>query len=434
MKNFIPAASFLTLGAAGLAITTSVYAEGASKPWSLRAGLSGFYNDNVYTRSDLTKVDSFGFELSPGFSINLPVNDGQTTLSLSYDYILRYFDKRDKSTDHNHLVDARLTHQFNTKNKLEVFDNFAQAQEPAQLGSLGGNVSLLLRAEGTNFRNIAGFDFTSQLTDRWSTVLGYRNYLYRFEDPSYQAALDRTENTPSVNLRYLLTPTTTVGVLYQYGMTDFDGPGNNIGVVRDFTSHFIAGTLDHDFSPNLKGSLRAGIQVTEFEKFAGFVSRDGVSPYVDGLLSYDFAAGSSLSFGVRHQVNVTDVSITGALGGGQVGDPIRGSSATSGRLSLSHSFTPKLVGTVSGVYQYSTFIGGGTITTDAFGNPIAPTKIDGASDRYASVDLNVSYQFTHYLSGRVGYSHDRVDSDLDAVGDLRVFSRNRVYLGVNFTY
>jgi Putative beta-barrel porin 2 len=429
MKNFIPAASFLTLGAAGLAIATSVHAEGASKPWSLRAGLSGFYNDNVYTRSDLTKVDSFGFELSPGFSINLPVNDGQTTLSLSYDYILRYFDNREKSIDHNHLVDARLTHQFNSKNKVDVFDNFVQAQEPAQLGSLGGNVSLLLRAEGTNFRNIAGFDFTSQLTDRWSTVVGYRNSLYRFENVDYQKALDRTENNPSVNLRYLLTPTTTVGILYQYGITDFDGPAGNVGVVRDFTSHFVAGTLDHDFSPNLKGSLRAGIQITTFEKFAGYVSHDGVSPYVDGLLSYDFAAGSSLSFGVRHQVNVTDVSITQAVGGGQAGDPIRGSSATSGRLSLSHSFTPKLVGTVSGVYQYSTFIGGGVVTANGVSE-----KVDGASDRYASVDLNVSYQFTHYLSGRVGYSHDRVDSDLEAVGDLRVFSRNRVYLGVNFTY
>jgi hypothetical protein len=434
MKNFIPAASFLTLGAASLAITNSVLAEGASKPWAVRAALSGFYNDNVYTRSDIPKQDSFGFEVSPGFSVNLPVNDGQTTLTLSYDYVLRYFDNRAKSVDHNHLVEARLVHQFNTRNRLDVFDNFAQAQEPQQLGNLGGNASQLLRAEGTNFRNIAGIDWTSQLTERWSSVLGFRNNIFRFEDVNFQQSLDRTENYPSLDLRYQLTPATTVGVFYQYGMTDFDGPAGNVGFVRDFTSHFIAATADHDFSPNLKGSLRAGIQINEFEKAVGTVSRDGVTPYIDGMLSYDFAQGSTVSVGVRHQVNVTDVSVTGNFGGGAVGDPIRGSSATSGRLSLTHSFTPKLIGSVSGIYQYGTFIGGGVITQDIFGNAIPATKIDGASDSYASVDMNLSYKFTHYLSGRLGYAHDRVDSDLDAVGDLRVFSRNRVYLGVNFTY
>jgi hypothetical protein len=138
--------------------------------------------------------------------------------------------------------------------------------------------------------------------------------------------------------------------------------------------------------------------------------------------------------GVRHQVNVTDVNITGLLGGAAANDPIRGSAATTGRLTIQHSFTQKLVGSLSGIYQSGTFIGGGTITVDAFGNVIPPTKIDGASDSYASVDANLAYRITENLVGRVGYAHDRVDSDLDAIGDLRVFSRNRVYLGVNFTY
>ncbi len=433
MKNLIPAASFLTLGAAGIALSTAAQAQ-EGKPWVLRAGLSGFYNDNVYTRSDIPKQDSFGFEVTPGFSINHPINDGQTTLSFSYDYLLRYFADREKNIDHNHLVDARLTHQFNANNQLAVYDNFAQAQEPQQLGALGGGVAQLLRAEGTNFRNIVGADWTSQLSERWSSVLSVRNNLFRFDDPQFKSSLDRVEYYPSLNLRYLLTPTTSVGVFYQYGVVDFDGSGANVGIVRDYTSHFIAATIDHDFSPNLKASLRAGIQVNDFEDIVGTVEQDGVAPYIDGMLTWNFAENSSVTGGIRHQVNVTDVNITGLLGGAAANDPIRGSAATTARLTVQHSFTQKLVASVSGIYQMGTFIGGGTITSDAFGNPIPATKVDGAADSYASVDANLAYRITENLVGRVGYAHDRVDSDLDFAGDLRVFSRNRVYLGVNFTY
>ncbi|MFM7553750.1 MAG: hypothetical protein ACKPAH_00390, partial [Verrucomicrobiota bacterium] len=120
MKHLIPSVSALSIGAASLAVTTALQgAEGGAKPWTVRAGISGFYNDNVYTRNDLPKVDSFGFELTPGFSLNLPVNDGQTVVGLRYDYLLRYFENREKSVDHNHVVDANLSHNFNSRFKLD---------------------------------------------------------------------------------------------------------------------------------------------------------------------------------------------------------------------------------------------------------------------------------------------------------------------------
>ena len=420
MKNLIPSVSALTIGAASLAVTTALQAsEGGAKPWTVRAGVSGFYNDNVYTRSDLTKVDSFGFELTPGFSLNLPVNDGQTTLGLRYDYLLRYFENRAKSVDHNHVVDANLSHNFNSRFKINVFDSFAQAQEPQQLGQGAGGAGVLFRAEGTNFRNIAGFDFTSQLAENWSAVTGFRNNLFRFDDLAFAQSLDRVEYLPSVNVRYQLTAKSSVGLFYQYGITDYDGPGSNVGFVRDVNSHFVAATIDHDFAANLTGSLRGGIQYNDFSDVVGIKSRDGVTPYIDGQVAYGFLPGSSLTVGVRHQLTATDVGILGAVGGGLFSDPIRGSSATSARIGISHSFTPKLVGSINGLYQMGSFIGGGP-------------GVDGKSDSYASADVSLSYRITQNISTRVSYAHDRVDSDL--VNDLREFSRNRVMLGVNFTY
>jgi len=420
MKNFIPSMSALSIGAASLAVTAALQAsEGGAKPWTVRAGVSGFYNDNVYTRSDLPKVDSFGFEVTPGFSLNLPINDGQTTLGLRYDYLLRYFENREKSLDHNHVVDASLTHNFNSRYKINVFDSFAQAQEPQQLGAGAGGAGILFRAEGTNFRNIAGFDFTSELAENWSAVTGFRNNLFRFDDLAFAQSLDRVEYLPSVNVRYQVAPKSSVGLFYQYGITDYDGPGSNVGFVRDVNSHFVAATIDHDFAANLTGSLRGGIQYNDFADVAGIKSRDGVSPYVDGQVAYGFLPGSSLTVGVRHQLTATDVGILGAVGGGLFSDPIRGSSATSARLGVSHSFTPKLVGSINGLYQMGNFIGGGP-------------GVDGKSDSYASGDVTLSYRITQNISTRVSYAHDRVDSDL--VNDLREFARNRVFLGVNFTY
>ena len=435
MKNFILSMSALTIGAASLAVTTALQAsEGGAKPWTVRAGVSGFYNDNVYTRSDLTKVSSFGFELTPGFSLNLPVNDGQTTLGLRYDYLLRYFENRDKAVDHNHVVDANLTHNFNTRFKINVFDSFAQAQEPQQLGAGAGGAGILFRAEGTNFRNIAGFDFTSQLAESWSAVTGFRNTLFRFDNVNFAQSLDRVEYLPSVNVRYQVAPKSNIGVFYQYGITDYDGPNigstQNVGSLRDVNSHFVAATLDNDFAANLTGSLLGGVQVTDLAgaselvnlpggKITGTKSRDGVSPYIDGQLNYGFLPGSSLTLGLRHQLTATDVGVLGTVGGGDENDPIRGSSATSGRIGLSHSFTPKLVGSINGLYQAGTFIGGGPL-------------VDGKADSYASADVTLAYHITQNISTRVSYAHDQVDSSL--LNDLREFSRNRVFLGVNFNY
>jgi predicted porin len=77
------------------------------------------------------------------------------------------------------------------------------------------------------------------------------------------------------------------------------------------------------------------------------------------------------------------------------------------------------VGSINGLYQAGTFIGGGP-------------GIDGEGDSYASADVTLSYRITQNFSTRLSYAHDRVDSDL--VNDLREFARNRVFLGVNFTY
>ena len=92
------------------------------------------------------------------------------------------------------------------------------------------------------------------------------------------------------------------------------------------------------------------------------------------------------------------------------------------------------MGSINGLYQVGSFIGGQQVVeTLVDGKPVKNLEsIDGKSDSYASVDVTLSYRITQHISTRVSYAHDRVDSNL--LIDLREFSRNRVFLGVNFNY
>src|SRR5207249_7461814 len=96
MKKFIASAGLVAVGSTGL---HAAYAPGLSpletaKPWSISASVRGFYDDNfaAVNSSFPGKKDSFGFELSPSASINLPME--QSYLGASYVYTMRYFEGR----------------------------------------------------------------------------------------------------------------------------------------------------------------------------------------------------------------------------------------------------------------------------------------------------------------------------------------------------
>ena len=77
--------------------------------------------------------------------------------------------------------------------------------------------------------------------------------------------------------------------------------------------------------------------------------------------------------------------------------------------------SPRLTGSVTATVQNSTFNGG---------------VVDGESDNFYLFGLNLSYQFTHLISGEIGYNYDLLNSDIPERG----YNRSRVYLGVTAAY
>src|SRR6185369_17423628 len=136
MNKITMTAGVFALSAASLQAAATMDAapgsQQATKWWSVSASLRGFYDDNYSTSPKEFKRDSFGFEVSPSASINL-IRD-QTSLGLNYVYSYRYYDDRHHleipSGDESHQVNAKLSHAFTPRFKLDVSDSFAVAQEP----------------------------------------------------------------------------------------------------------------------------------------------------------------------------------------------------------------------------------------------------------------------------------------------------------------
>lgn len=419
MKKPFKVASLATAGAAILSTASALAADG-SKPWTLSAGVRGFYDDNIYTannkidvdgdgKTDKRKFDSFGFEVTPGVRFNVPLDN--TTLSAGYTYGLRYYDNRPgRKYDQFHLADVALTHTFSPRYKLSIFDQFAVAQEPEQFAPVsgGGNLSQVVRAEGNNLRNTAGADLTVQISPLWSAVAGYRNNYYNYDFAGFANVLDRMENLPSLGLRYQVAPKTVLSGNYQYGDLNYRKAD-----YRDNRSHYAFAGLDHSFTSQLVASLRAGAQFVDWYHAPAGARNDAVNPFIDANLTYSYTTGSNLQVGFRHARNATDLDAS------NISDSALDQQSSLVYASINHQITGKLRGSIIGQYQNSEFIG-----------VQKSNLLDGKKEDYLSLGFTLSYRINNYLSAEAAYYYDRLASDVD----FRDYSRNRVFIGLRATY
>src|SRR5688500_9886824 len=104
MKKFITSAGLAALGLSTLQAAHVPAGVDTTKPWSISAALRGFYDDNYNTAPDgPSKLEAFGFEVTPSFSLNFPLD--QTFLGLSYVYSLRWYEERPgRNHDETHQV------------------------------------------------------------------------------------------------------------------------------------------------------------------------------------------------------------------------------------------------------------------------------------------------------------------------------------------
>jgi len=436
MKKIIHVAGILTAGVASTASlcqAASYSAADGSRPWSISAAVKGFYDDNIYAATGKDKfaaidpatghlvsrkVESYGVDLSPSVRLNLPLD--QTLITAGYQYGMRWYEARKSDDiDQYHLFNAGLSHQFDNRFKLDLRESLSVAQEPELASSATATrPSVAFRSQGDNIINNAGASISAELTRPLSLVVSYDNVLVDYDEgsvnalaTSYAGALNRMEHAVNGSLRYQLRPTTVGLIGYEYGVADYD-----LRDTSDNTSHRIFAGVDHSFTSQLTGSLRAGVQITEFDKLLDAAnnkySESSTTPYVDASLSYNYTTSSYITVGVKHMRTATDVLTLGV-------NPITDADTTAGYVSVSHAITEKFRASVIGQYQNSAYQG-------------ADHEIKGFDENYFSAGVSLSYRLTRWMSAEANYYHDTRDTDIfdGAVS----YNRNRVFLGLRFTY
>ncbi len=413
MKRIATSAGLVALGALS---ASPAKAQDDTKPWNLSAALRMFYDDNWNTAASGTgaRQSSYGFELSPGLGYRL--SNGPTEASLNYVYGMKYFESRPSSNaDHSHTADLKLRHTFPERFKLDITDSFVSSQEPGVLDP--ASVTIPFRSNGNNIRNAVGLTLGVELTPTFSLDVGYSNTFYDYQETgtdSRSALLDRTEHLARVDVRWAAR-NDVIGIFgYQFGFNDQTStdlvtttavPPGQPASVRDSRSHYLYVGADRNFSQQLLGSVRLGMQYTDYPNAPQPLVQNSTSPYVDFAGTWAYSPEGSIQLGVKHTRNQTDVS-SGA----------QDAESTTVYGNLSHNIAMVVKTSLIVQYQNSSFRGG---------------LFDTLSDNIFLIGANASYDIIkNRLSAEAGYNYDRVDSDI--VG--RSLYRHRVYIGLKATY
>lgn len=426
MNKITTTAGLVALGAVSL--QAAVYAPppgspGADKIWSVSAVLRGFYDDNYTTSPSDFRRDSFGIEVSPSAGLNL-VRE-QTTVGLNYVYSFRWYEDRDEDEyDQSHQVNAKLSHAFTPRYKIDLSDSFVVAQEPSILDP-SAVVTVPLRTEGDNIRNVATVSFSAGVAENTDVVLGYSNTFYDYEQDGFNSRsslLDRVEHLGSVNLRQVILPQ-TVGVLgYQFEVIDYTsndqfGLGLNVfdSDVRDNYSHYFYLGVDQSITSALTASIRGGVQYTDYHEADDIpgAQDDEWTPYVDANATYLYMPGSYAQLGVRHARSQIDVGFAPGST-----SPIQDSETTTVYGSLNHRFAGSFVASLIGQYQFMDM----------------ENNSESFEDHLLLAGVNLTYEINRWVAAEVGYNYDHLDSALSDVGVSRSYTRNRVYVGIRATY
>ena len=470
MKKIFISVGLVAAGATGLQSACAAGLDVISpKAWNVSATLRGFYDDNYAISS--AKKGSFGVELSPQISFNVPLQ--QTDLGMRYIYGLYYYQQRQdlgvNAFDQTHQFDLWLDHSFNERWRVKLTDTLAIGQEPALLQpNQGAGAAIPYRIEGDNLANHALITLNTDWTRLFSTAIHYGNNYYDYDNSgaslmspqplfppfgtqfgmpvstpgvsgfnslnapgaSYAGLLNRIEQSAGIDFQWHLQQETMLFVGYNFSLVNYTGdepiavfnyvdnyvdqsPASRSVVYRsdsrDSMTHYGYVGVQHDFTSNLSGMARGGVSYTDSYNDP-LQNSTSLAPYADLNISYTYIPGSYVQLGFTHDINSTDVATVGSNG-----SLTQYQESSVVYADINHRFTPKLLGTAVARYQYSTFEGGAST---------------GGGDSSFGFGLNVYYAINPHFYADAGYNYDNMKSDLGGRG----YERNRVYIGLGANY
>jgi hypothetical protein len=354
------------------------------------------YDDNINNVST-GKQDGFTTSIEPQLLLNFPQE--RTFFGLRYTYGATIYWSQRNRTDQSHTADLLFSHEFSTRLVLDASDQIRRGIEPG-LVELFSGVPVITRRRGDYLFNNAEASLRYSLTRRWSTSINGSWGLWRYDDAGIATTNDRDEYNTTVSALYALSSRTTVGINYQHRQVDYKdaGQGN-----RNSVSHVGFLSMVRRFNPKLSLRMSGGMEFREFS--------DGTSqtaPSANAALTYNYGRDSSLSLGMSYSLSTTEVG------------SFRSTDSLVGFLNASHRLTARLSASASASFVVSTYQ-----------NPTPGFFVtSGLEEDALQLSVGLAYAFRRWLSGDMGYTYDKVNSDVGG----RSFDRNRVYAGIRLSY
>ena len=259
--------------------------------------------------------------------------------------------------------------------------NFSQANAPTQSNT------------GSYINGTTRLDLSYQVTARLQAEATYTIQTQLYVDLASQSG-DFIEQTFGEQLRYTLTPRTTLATEYRYSFSTYKTK------LRNNSSNYLLLGFDLNLSRRMAASMRFGEQVQTAE----IAAQASKSPYFESTLSYLYGGGASrLSWTSRYGFEQSQAAASNNL------------TFRTG-LGINQALTARIQASLGVNYLHTTqsTLGG------------APTESRDDID----FSLSVSYVYNPKLSFSGNLSHIQVLS----TNPLQTYSRDRVSIGTTYAF
>lgn len=414
MKKHFAAITAVGMGLAGSLCAQSLYdlapdqAESDSLPLTWTAGINVGIDDNPtpLLGNDDTSAYAQGY-----VGVTFLTNTPQSTLSVGAQIgVIHYFDNLDAlgtdvdDTTFTASVYANWTHRISERLRFVSRNNLAYELEPDYSTGFQSQ-----RQTGNYFTYSTDNALGYRWSERLATYTGIRLNGITFDDFS---GGDRFTWTLYNDFRYQLNNRTVATLTYRYSETDGDQN------VSDTRNQFLLAGLEHRFTPQTTGTIRAGVQLRDVD--GGDSSSS--SPYVEATLrsqvNQRFSVNAYARYGVEdYSRSLQNFDIAGAPFGVYEGaDTLRIGFTANYQVSRPLSLT---AGVNYASLSYEDLIAG-------LSGPNSASSVD--EDLFnAFVGFNYNINDNLVLNAR--YNYEELSSDAG-----RDYDRNRYSIGVSTTF
>ena len=382
-----------------IALATPVWAASPESPFHVNQRLRLGYDDNVYqvgdpSGSELGKKSSFRVveEIESLLSLNLE----RTYLGLRYRPTLIWYENRDNdATDFLNDLDLNFTHNFSPVLALALSDTLRASQLPELQDE-----NYIVREKDDNYYNsaIATLSYNIRPETRLDLSGRYITLIYNTDSPAKDNS-DYYSLVGGLTLRQQLASRTTVmGDLRYQTLVYNEAEELN---KRDANSVFAGLGLEQTFSPQLLGSLRAGMESRQYDNE---LYDDNNQPYGEFSMTFLPSPATRITAAASYSIYEADV------------ERYLSQDRTYLSLSLAHDFTAKLNFYVSSAYSLNSYQADYALDS----------TLPDADEQAYLVSARLAYRLNRINWIETGWQFVKLDSD---VPNRESYERNRFDVG-----